>query len=1124
MTEGRYPPPNPYVGARAFRQGEKLYGREREVTDLLYLLVAQRIVLLYSPSGAGKSSLIHAGLAPRLEKRKFDILPTMRVNLEPPRDIDLPPGTNRYVLSLLLCLEGEAEEEEKGAGSIDPQELEHLAGMTLAKYLQHRLGDSGSDRVVLIFDQFEEILTVDPMDLEAKVEFFRQVGEALQDRRCWALFAMREDYVAALDRYKRAVPTQLNITFRLDLLGREAALLAIQEPARETGVDFGQVAAERLVDNLRQERIQQPDGTMLERPGPYVEPVQLQVVCRWLWEKKFHPSAALEKPPAVALRIVEADLKAVGDVNQALAGYYGDQVAAVADRTRVHERDIRHWFEHHLITQQGFRGLVLREPERSGDLDNRAIPPLVDVYLVREVKRRGVTWYELVHDRFIKPIQESNARWRAARQARRLRILIPIAAALFLVLVSAAVGWLAANVVATERQQSQTQVAAGETQVAAIQTESQTQVAATVTDLALTATVDAAETASASATQEVFAKVQDLQTTKSGAEQDYSGYDLSGLDLSKVDLRRAILRVTNFMGTILIEATLTEANLTRANLGQADLSRAVLRNAPMDEVDLRGAKLVCTSFRGASLKEAKLDDKWAAIADLLTSVNGAGQDLSGADLSQAGLDGAVFVESDLAKANLDEACLNSADLSKAILVDARLGGAKLSQAMLAEADLSQARREGASLLQANLQGADLSDANLKGAFLEGADLRGADLTGAILADASGLETVIYDGETRWPAGFVPPGGTFVATETPTATPPPLPVPPTDTPTPTDTPITGITPEGTDTPTWTPSPTPTPTPTPTSTPIPTSTPTPRPTPPADLQIVFVSTRQGGSNLFLMGSSGEGPSVERPAEWIPLVPCHVFFEGCFEAGQPQFRTGTRQFVFHSRVPKKDVAVRPNDIFRATLGVDEAVVEKNLTEAPWDQMEGTWSPDGRRIAYLSTEEDLNRIWIMDSDGRNPEPLTSGEIYKDEQPAWSPSGDWIAITSQRLGSDAWEIWLVDPNDGENRRPVTKNGMVNRAPAWSPDGRRLVYARGPGEVEDICIINRNGTGEQCLPTPWKEDYPSWSPHGGWIAFDRYVDATFRTEVFVMRDDLTEPVRLTYNEADDWGPVWVSQR
>ena len=65
MTSSQ-PRPNPYVGPRAFQTGEKLYGRDREVRELLDLLIAERIVLLFSPSGAGKSSLIQAGLAPLL--------------------------------------------------------------------------------------------------------------------------------------------------------------------------------------------------------------------------------------------------------------------------------------------------------------------------------------------------------------------------------------------------------------------------------------------------------------------------------------------------------------------------------------------------------------------------------------------------------------------------------------------------------------------------------------------------------------------------------------------------------------------------------------------------------------------------------------------------------------------------------------------------------------------------------------------------------------------------------------------------------------------------------------------------------------------------------------------------
>jgi ABC-type arginine transport system ATPase subunit len=61
-------PPNPYVGPRAFTVNEaaRFYGRTRETQDLLDLLIAERIVLLYSPSGAGKSSLILAALVPAL--------------------------------------------------------------------------------------------------------------------------------------------------------------------------------------------------------------------------------------------------------------------------------------------------------------------------------------------------------------------------------------------------------------------------------------------------------------------------------------------------------------------------------------------------------------------------------------------------------------------------------------------------------------------------------------------------------------------------------------------------------------------------------------------------------------------------------------------------------------------------------------------------------------------------------------------------------------------------------------------------------------------------------------------------------------------------------------------------
>jgi len=66
---------NPFVGPRAFHAGERIYGRESETNQLVNLIIAERIVLLYSPSGAGKTSLIRAALIPRLREMKFQMLP-----------------------------------------------------------------------------------------------------------------------------------------------------------------------------------------------------------------------------------------------------------------------------------------------------------------------------------------------------------------------------------------------------------------------------------------------------------------------------------------------------------------------------------------------------------------------------------------------------------------------------------------------------------------------------------------------------------------------------------------------------------------------------------------------------------------------------------------------------------------------------------------------------------------------------------------------------------------------------------------------------------------------------------------------------------------------------------------
>ena len=108
---------NPFVGPRSFRTGEVLYGRDRETRKLVNLLIAERIVLLHAPSGAGKTSLIQAAVVPQMRERGFEVFPTIRLNaVSPPAPqgaTKMLPAANRYVWSALLALEEQHERAER---------------------------------------------------------------------------------------------------------------------------------------------------------------------------------------------------------------------------------------------------------------------------------------------------------------------------------------------------------------------------------------------------------------------------------------------------------------------------------------------------------------------------------------------------------------------------------------------------------------------------------------------------------------------------------------------------------------------------------------------------------------------------------------------------------------------------------------------------------------------------------------------------------------------------------------------------------------------------------------------------------------------------------------------------
>jgi hypothetical protein len=387
---------NPYVGPRAVHEGEPFYGRRREIEDLADRLIGGEIALLYAPSGAGKTSLIQAGLIPRLKKEQdIEVLPVIHVGRIPPPSTALQG--NRYVWSTLASLKYGLAQNQKGPGvKREVMTPERFAEADLENYLQERLKPDVDS--LLIFDQFEEVLTLNPADRDAKTDFFRVLGRILEKPRRWALFVIREEYLGALERYRRLLPQSVKVTYRLESLTEAAAIEAIQKPAEDNGVVFTNEAVQLVSEYLRQVLVVELDGRVTTQEGPYIEPLLLQVVCTEIWE-----AAARDN----ARTITRDRIPNERNLESVLQSFYLKAVDDSAKATGIRREQILDWCPR-LITEQNTRGMVRRGPTSTEGIPNAVVDALERNRLVRPVPQAGQLWYELTHDRLIAAIQEAN--------------------------------------------------------------------------------------------------------------------------------------------------------------------------------------------------------------------------------------------------------------------------------------------------------------------------------------------------------------------------------------------------------------------------------------------------------------------------------------------------------------------------------------------------------------------------------------------------------------------------------------------------------------------------------------------------------------------------------------------
>ena len=413
----------PYVGPRPFMLADQdiFFGRKQESIELTSLVKAHTEVLVFAPSGAGKTSLLFADVLPALgSDEEFDVLPGARVRSQESSAIPEGKINNIYMFNALKDLSND------GLGLIERSQL------TLADYLARRqrpaLSSNGSrngnksehlDKEsnivrVITFDQFEEIFTLYPERYKDRQNFFCQIADALKADSCLrVIFSMREDYIAELEPYLNVLPQNLRTKFRLERLRERNALSAVKSPLeteriKKTGRYFADGAAELLVKRLMLIKVKTASGEKIEALGEFVDPVQLQVVCQTLWEKL----------PPNQTAITTDDIDKYANVDKALSDFYENCIRKSINLVNesdlagsITEGDVRGWFEQKLITPEGKRNMVYREGPKTAGLANLVVDELENQHVIRREMRGGEPWYELSHDRFITPIREANRRF-----------------------------------------------------------------------------------------------------------------------------------------------------------------------------------------------------------------------------------------------------------------------------------------------------------------------------------------------------------------------------------------------------------------------------------------------------------------------------------------------------------------------------------------------------------------------------------------------------------------------------------------------------------------------------------------------------------------------------------------
>ncbi|MDJ0841327.1 MAG: hypothetical protein QNK37_32755 [Acidobacteriota bacterium] len=269
-----------------------------------------------------------------------------------------------------------------------------------------------------------------------------------------------------------------------------------------------------------------------------------------------------------------------------------------------------------------------------------------------------------------------------------------------------------------------------------------------------------------------------------------------------------------------------------------------------------------------------------------------------------------------------------------------------------------------------------------------------------------------------------------------------------------------------------------------------------------RIAYQSPASGNDDIWIMDADGRNPyrltesaKADRNPSWSP-------------DGRTVYFESDRSGVW-------GIYVKP-----VTGGPARRITQEDLMDKY-----PSLSPDGSRFTGITVVDKVVRIFFCDVTGADRRFLEAPTGTFSSYPTLSPDNRRVAFASNRdvaivhRGGEnrALEIYLADV-DGSNVTRLTRNEREDSLPAWSPDGKRLLYNSARSGQYHVHVIGADGSGDRPLTSGDHNNWgPNWAPDGKSFTFVSKRDGN--AEIYRGYLDGRTPLRITRTPANEGSPV-----